>query len=76
MFAAIGSSTAYAQTPNSSGLDCSMFHHNNDGSWSPNAPMTMRSANGAINLSPGVSFRSGVAFMGVDLGAALDANCH
>jgi hypothetical protein len=64
---------ANAQTPQ---IDCSQFRHNDDGSWSPLVPVRITGPNGSVQIGPGVSFREGVAFMGIDLAALLDQQCR
>lgn len=56
-------------------VPCSAFRQNADGSWSPLQQITMRGPNGEMQIGPGVAFRPGVAFMGVDLGAELQSHC-
>lgn len=54
-----------------SGLTCADFQHNSDGSWSPVHPVTIN----GVTMGPGVAFREGVSFGGVDLAAALNKQC-
>jgi len=56
-------------------LDCRMFRHNPDGSWSPVAPVTISGPKGQVQIGPGASFDPGDRFMELDLGAALNAQC-
>ncbi len=51
----------------------SYFRRNPDGSWTVTAPVTVNGPNGSISLSPGISFRRGVAFQGLDIAAWLDS---
>jgi len=56
---------------------CTAFRKDPDGMWTPLQPVTLRSANGgAIPISPGMSFRSGVPFMGLDIASELNKNCR
>ena len=57
-------------------IPCDQFRANQDGSWTPVRAMTIRAANGEITVTPAVSFRAGIAFMGIDLGSVLDQNCR
>lgn len=54
-------------------LTCADFQRNADGSWSPLHPVTI---NGVTMGGPGVQFREGVSFGGVDLAAALNKQCR
>lgn len=65
------SSSSFAQTT----LTCSDFVHNPNGSWSPKHPVVIQGGGGSISMSPGVSFNPGTQFMGLDLAAALNAQC-
>jgi len=57
-------------------LDCADFHRNPDGSWSPSRQMTIPNLNGGrVSMGPGVTFKAGEKFVGVDLGAVLDRQC-
>jgi hypothetical protein len=65
------STTAHAQQ-----LDCADFVRNPDGSWSPARQMTIPNLNGGrVSMGPGVTFKEGAKFVGVDLGAILDRQC-
>lgn len=70
---------ALAQQPNppapapTAQLRCDDFTRNPDGSWSALHPVTI---NGVTLGGPGVRFREGVAFGGVDLAAILNQRCH
>ncbi len=66
---------AFAAPSYAQGLSCSDFHQNQDGSWSANHPVAIGGPNGQVQIGPGVAFRPGAAFMGVDLGATLNAQC-
>jgi hypothetical protein len=58
-------------------LKCDDFQHNPDGSWTPKSTMTIQRPNGGeIRIGPGLSFHTGVPFMGVDRAAMLDKHCH
>ena len=48
------------------------FRHNEDGSWSCIAPVTLEHPNGRIQVTPGTTFTHGNRFMGIDLAAWLD----
>jgi hypothetical protein len=50
---------------------CSDFQHNADGSWSPRHAVRVN----GVTMGPGVAFRPGVGFGGVDLGATLNQRC-
>lgn len=52
-------------------LSCSDFQRLASGAWTPRRTVRVR---GAV-LTPGTTFTPGVAFGGVDLGAALEAHC-
>jgi hypothetical protein len=55
---------------------CTAFRKTSDGMWTPLQPVTLRSpSGGAIPISPGMSFRPGVPFMGLDLASELNKNC-
>jgi hypothetical protein len=43
------------------------FVQHPDGSWEPRQPVTIQGPTGQISLNPGVRFRRGVLFMGVDV---------
>jgi hypothetical protein len=57
-------------------IPCSVFQKNPDGSWSAKQQITITGPNGQVTISPGVSYRPGVAFMGIDLAAQLEQQCH
>ena len=48
------------------------FVQNADGSWSPNKQVVIEGPNGTITIGPGMSFRKGVQFMGVDIAEVLE----
>jgi hypothetical protein len=50
---------------------CSDFQHNADGSWSPRHAVRVN----GVTMGPGVAFRAGVGFGGVDLAATLNQRC-
>ena len=52
-------------------LTCADFQHNADGSWTPLHAVTI----GGVTMGPGVAFREGVSFGGLDLAAALNKQC-
>jgi hypothetical protein len=54
---------------------CSAFRRNPNGSWTSIQSVTIQGPNGAIQIGPGMTSTRGVAFMGLDLAAWLDANC-
>jgi len=55
---------------------CDSFRKNPDGSWTCIKPAAiMKPDGGVVELSPGITFRKGVAFMGVDVAGLLDENC-
>ena len=54
---------------------CSAFIHNPNGSWSPIRPITIATSMGRIGLGPGISFRRGFLFSGIDLAEQLEASC-
>jgi hypothetical protein len=57
-------------------LDCSKFRHNEDGSWTPISQFTITNQNGShVSMGPGVSFRPGVQFSGIDLATLLNQQC-
>ena len=43
-----------------------------DGSYEPKRSITIAKANGRVTLNPGVRFRAGVKFMGIDITEILD----
>jgi hypothetical protein len=51
-------------------LDCSQFHHNEDGSWTPISQLTVTSSpyGGQIYVGPRV-------FVGIDLATKLNQQC-
>ena len=48
------------------------FVRNANGSWSPRQQVTIQGPNGAVTLSPGVSFTRGVSFNGLDIAKLCD----
>lgn len=57
-------------------IDCSNFRHNEDGSWTPVSQFTITNQNGSqVSMGPGVSFRPGVQFSGIDLATLLNQQC-
>ncbi len=48
------------------------FKKNPDGSWSCVKQVTIKGPSGEIRIGPGMSFREGVQFMGIDLAALLN----
>jgi len=55
---------------------CSAFQKNSDGSWSSVKSVTITSPQGGqIQIGPGMTFRAGVLFMGLDLAKYLDQIC-
>lgn len=48
------------------------FKRNDDGSYSVIKPVVIEGPNGKISLNPGITFRRGVAFMGIDIAKILD----
>jgi len=48
------------------------FQKNDDGSYSVTKPVVIKGPNGEINLNPGMTFRRGVMFMGIDIAKTLD----
>jgi hypothetical protein len=43
------------------------FIRHEDGSWEPLQPFTITGPNGKIQISPGVRFKPGVPFIGLDI---------
>ena len=43
-----------------------------DGSYEPKKSITLSNPNGRITLNPGMRFRPGVRFMGIDITEILD----
>jgi hypothetical protein len=43
------------------------FIQHPDGSWEPRQPVTIAIGGSSISLAPGVRFRRGVLFMGIDI---------
>jgi hypothetical protein len=69
---AFGQQPSSAQPPPAKQtVKCADFKHNEDGSWSPVAPVTIN----GVMMSPDVSFRAGAQMGGVDIGAMLDKKC-
>ena len=56
-------------------MPCSMFRHNQDGSWQAAQPMTLQPASGPLALKPTSKFKAGKLFAGFDLAKALDESC-
>jgi hypothetical protein len=57
-------------------FDCSNFRHNEDGSWTPLSQITITIQNGSrVSMGPGVSFRPGVQFSGIDIAELLNQKC-
>jgi len=56
-------------------VPCDAFRKNPDGSWACIKPVTIRGPAGEIKISPGLTFRKGVYFMGIDLATLLDQQC-
>jgi len=54
---------------------CSQFRKNPDGSWTSIDAVFIEGPNGKINVGPGMTFRQGALFLGLDLAAWLDSNC-
>lgn len=52
-------------------LTCADFVRNPDGSWSPVVPVFLN----GVTMGPGVSFRPGVSFGGIDLASVLNRQC-
>lgn len=61
--------------PQISTVPCDAFQHNPDGSWSPLHRVTITGPNGQVTMGPGVAFRPGVAFMGIDMATVLNRQC-
>ncbi len=68
----LANTSAYAQVPH---VHCSQFRYNDDGTWSPAAPMKITGPKGSLYIIPALEFRPGATLMGTDLGTALDAKC-
>jgi hypothetical protein len=74
---ALFTTTALAQSGLSHfGLACSDFRESDNGLWTPNHHITINGPSGEVTISPALSFRAGLAFMGVDLGTMLDQECR
>jgi len=56
-------------------FQCSDFTHNNDGTWSPLRPVTIRTGDTQATLQPGVSITTGATYGGVDVAAELNRRC-
>ena len=56
-------------------IPCDAFKKNADGSWNPTRELTFTSPKGPMTMRPGVSFRPGVPFSGVDMATVLDQLC-
>lgn len=55
---------------------CNAFKKNPNGSWTCIRPVTLfKPAGGSISLSPGITFKKGVVFMGLKVAKWLDENC-
>jgi hypothetical protein len=67
-FASVTAGSASAQNRP---LTCADFVRNPDGSWSPVAPVLIK----GVTMGPGVAFRPGVSFGGVDLASILERQC-
>lgn len=52
-------------------LTCADFRRNSDGSWSPTHTLLV----GAVAMSPGSRFQTGMKVFGSDLAATLIAKC-
>ena len=61
--------------PQTTLVACDPFQKNPDGSWSPLRQVVIAGPNGPVTVSPGMSFWSGVAFMGIDLALRLEQQC-
>jgi len=58
-------------------FNCADFQRNPDGSWSPVRQMTILNDNGGrVSMVPGVTFKEGTKFVGVDYGAILNRQCR
>ncbi len=56
---------------------CQSFRKNADGSWTSIQSVTITGQGGGqIQIGAGMTFTRGVQFMGLDLAAWLDQNCH
>jgi hypothetical protein len=54
-------------------LNCAYFQRNSNGSWTQRSPVTV---NGQTLDTPGVRINPGTIVGGIDLGAALNRQCH
>jgi len=54
---------------------CQAFQKHSDGSWSSISSTTIQGPNGSVQINPGLTFRKGVVFMGIELATWLDENC-
>ena len=62
--------------PQTTLVPCDAFQKNPDGSWSPVRQVVIAGPNGQVTVSPGASFWSGVAYMGIDLASRLEQQCR
>ncbi len=49
-----------------------LLTEHSDGSYEPKQNITISGPNGKVSLNPGVRFRAGVKFMGIDIAEILD----
>ena len=61
-------STKQAKKPES----CKSFKRNPDGSWTSTAKTSIPAQNGQVPVRQGITIRSGVPYMGIDLAKWLD----
>ena len=55
---------------------CNAFQRNDYGIWTATSAVTIPGpGGGSIQINPGMTFRRGVQFMGIDVAAWLEANC-
>ena len=48
------------------------FIKHDDGSWEPMLPIKMEGPNGELTLLPGIKFKKGFVYMGMDIAALLE----
>ena len=53
-----------------------LFHKHPDGSLEPNCTIQVHSPSGSVTLNPGVRFRQGVSFGGVDAFALVNSGAE
>jgi hypothetical protein len=74
LFGIIAMSTAASAQ---SSPTCVDFEREPNGSWRPLRQITVSNQTGAkVTIGPGMEFRPGVAFAGLDLGVALEQQCR